>query len=414
MATAGRQVEKRASAPRVTNERIFIYDGKDRNGKIVRGEIRAASEAVANATLRRQNIKVSRLRTQARLGRGGIKERDITFVTRQLATMMQAGVPLIQSFDIIGRGHANPAVSRLLTELRIDVETGSSLAAAFGRHPRQFDPLYVNIISAGERGGILDTLLQRLAQHREKILTIKGKVKKALFYPAAVVVVAVVVVAIILVFVIPQFKNIFSSFGADLPAPTQLVIALSEFMTEWWYGVTALVAGAVFGVMHLLKTSARARSLYDRASLRIPVVGDLLHKSSIARWTRTLATMSAAGVPLVDALDSVAGASGNTLYEEATRRIQASVSTGSSLTRAMNDTMLFPNMVVQMVSIGEESGSLDAMLSKVADIFDEEVDNLVDGLSSLLEPMIMAVLGVLIGGIIISVYLPLFKLGNAV
>jgi type IV pilus assembly protein PilC len=414
MATAGRQLEKRASAPRAASERIFSYEGKDRNGKIVRGEIRAASEAVANATLRRQNIKVSRLRTQGRLGRGRISDRDVTFVTRQLATMMQAGVPLIQSFEIIGRGHANPAVSRLLTELRVDVETGSSLATAFGRHPQHFDPLYVNIIGAGERGGILDNLLQRLAQHREKILTIKGKVKKALFYPTAVVVVAIVVVAVILVFVIPQFKNIFSSFGTDLPAPTQLVIALSEFMADWWYLILALAIGAAVGASHLLKTSARVRSLADRTGLRLPVIGQLLHKSSIARWTRTLATLSAAGVPLVDALDSVAGASGNSIYEEATRRIQSSVSTGSSLTQAMNDTLLFPNMVVQMVAIGEESGALDAMLSKVADIFDEEVDNLVDGLSSLLEPMIMAVLGVLIGGIIISVYLPLFKLGNAV
>ena len=414
MATAGKQLDRRAAAPRASSDTVFSYEGKDRNGKVVRGEIRAASEAVANATLRRQGVRSARLRNQGRRSKGRVRARDITFVTRQLATMMQAGVPLIQSFDIIGRGHSNPAVSRLLGELRMDVETGSSLAASFGRHPQYFDSLYISLINAGERGGILDSLLQRLALHREKILTIQGKVKKALFYPTAVVVVAIVVVVIILVFVIPQFKTIFTQFGADLPAPTLLVIGMSEFLTDWWGILLPILAGAIVGLMQIFKTSAKARALADRAGLRMPVIGELLHKSAIARWTRTLATMSAAGVPLVDALDAVAGASGNSVYEEATRRIQSSVSTGSSLTQAMNDTQLFPNMVVQMVSIGEESGSLDAMLSKVADIFDEDVDNMVDGLSSLLEPMIMAVLGVLIGGIIISAYLPLFKLGNAV
>jgi type IV pilus assembly protein PilC len=414
MATISREQERRPALARSPAGRLFAYEGKDRNGKVVRGELRAASETVASATLRRQGIKVSRIRDQGKVRAGRVGERDITYITRQMATMMQAGVPLLQSFDIIGRGHANPAVSRLLAELRTDVETGSSLAAAFGRHPQHFDPLYISLISAGERGGILDGLLNRLATHREKVLALKGKVKKALFYPIATLAVALIVVGIIMVYVIPQFRTVFSQFGADLPGPTLVLLAVSEFVSDWWLGIAIALAGAIAGGRRALERSESLRATLDRVSLRMWAIGPLLHKAAIARWTRTLATMFGAGVPLVDSLESVAGASGSRTYQQATQRIQSAVSTGVSLTQAMNDAQLFPNMVVQMVAIGEESGSLDSMLTKVADLHDEEVDNMVEGLSSLIEPLIMVFLGVVIGSIIICVYLPLFKLGNAV
>jgi type IV pilus assembly protein PilC len=327
---------------------------------------------------------------------------------------MKAGVPLLQSFDIVGKGHANPAVARLLMSIKTDVETGSSLAAAFRKFPLHFDALFCNLVAAGEQAGILETLLDRLATYKEKILAIKSKIKSALFYPIAIIVVAFVITAVIMIFVIPAFKQVFTSFGADLPAPTLFVMAVSDFFVKYWYLIFAVVGGGVWGFLELWKRSVPVQITMDRWLLRIPVFGDLIRKSTIARWTRTLSTMFAAGVPLVEALDSVGGASGNYVYLQATKEIQRKVSTGTSLTASMQESNVFPNMVVQMVSIGEESGALDAMLGKVADFFEAEVDDAVEALSSLMEPMIMVVLGVLIGGMVIAMYLPIFKIGQAV
>jgi type IV pilus assembly protein PilC len=410
MATAAATLKARDAV----KETIFVWEGKDKSGRLVKGEMRASGEAVVNATLRRQGVLVTKVKKQ-RLGRGKkITEKDITLFTRQMATMMKAGVPLLQAFDIVGKGHANPAVSKLLLELRTEVETGSSLAAAFRKYPLYFDPLFCNLVQAGEQAGILESLLDRLATYKEKILAIKSKIKSALFYPIAIIVVAFVITAVIMIFVIPAFKQVFTSFGADLPAPTLFVMAISDFFVQYWYLIFAVVIGGVYGFFETWKRSAAMQIFMDRLSLRIPVFGDLIRKSTIARWTRTLATMFAAGVPLVEALDSVGGASGNYVYGSATKQIQSEVSTGTSLTAAMQNSGVFPNMVVQMVSIGEESGSLDAMLSKVADFFEAEVDDQVEALSSLMEPMIMVVLGTLIGGMVIAMYLPIFKLGQAV
>jgi len=331
-----------------------------------------------------------------------------------MATMMKAGVPLLQSFDIVGKGHSNPAVARLLMSIKTDVETGSSLAAAFRKFPLHFDALFCNLVAAGEQAGILETLLDRLANYKEKILAIKSKIKSALFYPIAIVVVAFIITAVIMIFVIPAFKEVFTNFGADLPAPTLLVMGISDFFVHYWYIIFPAVIGGVWGFLELWKRSIPVQIFMDRWSLRVPVFGDLIRKSTIARWTRTLSTMFAAGVPLVEALDSVGGASGNYVYQQATKEIQRKVSTGTSLTTSMQESNVFPNMVVQMVSIGEESGSLDAMLGKVADFFEAEVDDAVDALSSLMEPMIMVVLGVLIGGMVIAMYLPIFKIGAVV
>jgi type IV pilus assembly protein PilC len=343
-----------------------------------------------------------------------VSDKDVTLFTRQMATMMKAGVPLLQSFDIVGKGHANPAVARLLMSIKTDVETGSSLAAAFRKFPLHFDALFCNLVAAGEQAGILETLLDRLATYKEKILGIKSKIKSALFYPIAVIVVAFVIMAVIMIFVIPAFKEVFTSFGADLPAPTLFVMGVSDFFVKYWYLIFAVVIGGTWGFLELWKRSVPVQIFMDRWTLRIPVFGDLIRKSTIARWTRTLSTMFAAGVPLVEALESVGGASGNHVYLQATREIQRKVSTGTSLTTSMQESNVFPNMVVQMVSIGEESGALDAMLSKVADFFEAEVDDAVEALSSLMEPMIMVVLGVLIGGMVIAMYLPIFKIGQAV
>ncbi|MCX7891633.1 MAG: type II secretion system F family protein [Burkholderiales bacterium] len=395
-------------------EAIFVWEGKDKSGKVVKGEMRASGEAVVNATLRRQGVLVTKVKKQ-RLGRGKkITEKDITLFTRQMATMMKAGVPLLQAFDIVGKGHANPAVSKLLGDLRTEVETGSSLAAAFRKYPLYFDPLYCNLVQAGEQAGILETLLDRLATYKEKILAIKSKIKSALFYPVAIIVVAFIITAVIMIFVIPAFKQVFTSFGADLPAPTLFVMGVSDFFVQYWYIIFAVIIGGVYGFLETWKRSTAMQIFMDRMALRIPVFGDLIRKSTIARWTRTLSTMFAAGVPLVEALDSVGGASGNYVYGQATKQIQSEVSTGTSLTAAMQNVGVFPNMVVQMVSIGEESGSLDAMLGKVADFYEQEVDDQVEALSSLMEPMIMVVLGTLIGGMVIAMYLPIFKLGQAV
>lgn len=399
---------------RKVKDATFVWEGRDRHGKTIRGEMRAPTATVVQATLRRQGVNVVRLKKQTYRRSRRIREKDITLFTRQLSTMMKAGVPLLQSFDIVAKGTDNPSVARLFSDIKADVETGTSLSAAFRKYPLYFDALYCNLIHAGEQAGILDDLLERLALYKEKMLAIKGKIKSALFYPAAVLGVAVIVVTVIMLFVIPAFKSVFSSFGADLPAPTLLVIAMSDFTVEAWPFLLAILAGGSYALMQAWKRFSVVQQFMDRALLRLPIFGDVVRKATIARWLRTLSTMFAAGVPLVEALDSVGGASGNVVYLQATRRIQSEVSTGTSLTTAMANTQVFPNMVLQMSSIGEESGALDAMLAKAADIFEREVDDAVASLSSLLEPMIMVFLGTIIGGLVIAMYLPIFKLGQVV
>jgi type IV pilus assembly protein PilC len=409
MATAAGALRRDA-----VKEMIFQWEGRDKSGKSVKGEMRASGPHVVNVTLRRQGINVTKVRKQRLAGGKKITEKDIALFTRQMATMMKAGVPLLQAFDIVGKGHANPRVTKLLMDIKSDVETGSSLAAAFRKQPLYFDALFCNLIQAGEQAGILETLLERLAVYKEKILAIKSKIKAALFYPVAVIVVAFIITAVIMIFVIPAFKQVFTSFGADLPAPTLFVMGLSDFFVEYWYLIFGILIGGVWGFFELWKRSEAVQIAMDRTLLRAPIFGNIVRKSVIARWTRTLSTMFAAGVPLVEALDSVGGAAGNYVYKIATKQIQQEVSTGTSLTSAMGNAGVFPNMVVQMASIGEESGALDHMLSKVADFFEAEVDDAVEALSSLMEPLIMVVLGVLIGGMVIAMYLPIFKLGQAV
>jgi len=395
-------------------EYTFLWEGKDKGGKLVKGDMRAGGEAVVLSQLRRQGIAVLKVKRQ-RGGIGGkVSQKDITLFTRQLATMMKAGVPLLQAFDIVGKGHSNPAVAKLLMDIKNEVETGNSLTNAFRKYPLYFDALFCNLVGAGEQAGILDSLLDRLATYKEKILAIKSKIKAALFYPISIVVVAFIITAIIMIFVIPAFKELFSSFGANLPAPTLFVMAISDIFVQWWWAIFGGVGLGVWFFFYTWKRSVKMQNVMDRLFLKIPVFGPLIRKATIARWTRTLSTMFAAGVPLVEALDSVAGAAGNQVYFEATKKIQQEVSAGISLTVAMTNTNVFPNMVIQMVSIGEESGSLDGMLSKVADFFEQEVDDAVEALSSLMEPMIMVVLGVLIGGMVIAMYLPIFKMGQAV
>ncbi len=391
----------------------FAWEGKDKSGKTVKGDMRAGGEALVRTTLRRQGITVSKVKKQKTSG-GSVGEKDVALFTRQMATMMKAGVPLLQAFDIVGKGHSNPAVARLLMELKTEVETGNSLAGAFRKYPLLFDQLFCNLIAAGEQAGILETLLDRLAVYKEKTLAIKSKIKAALFYPIAIIVVAFVITAVIMIFVIPAFKQVFTSFGADLPTPTLIVMAISDWFVKFWYLIFAGIGGGVYSFLESWKRSQAVQIFMDRLMLKAPVFGHLVKISTIARWTRTLATMFAAGVPLVEALDSVGGASGNWVYQSATKIIQAEVSTGTSLTVSMQNSNLFPNMVIQMVSIGEESGALDSMLSKVADFFEQEVDDAVEALSSLMEPLIMVVLGTLIGGMVIAMYLPIFKLGQAV
>ena len=392
----------------------FSWEGKDKSGKLVKGEIRASGESIVSATLRRQGITNPKVKKQSSRGGKKITEQDITLFSRQLATMMKAGVPLLQSFDIVAKGHSNPAVTRLLLDIKTEVETGSSLAQAFRKYPLYFDALFCNLVAAGEQAGILDTLLDRLATYKEKILGIKSKIKKALFYPISIIVVAFIVTAVIMIFVIPQFEELFKSFGAGLPAPTLIVMQISKIFTSYWYIIFGGLGGGIWLFFNTWQRSEKMQFFMDRLVLKIPVFGDLVKKATIARWTRTLSTMFAAGVPLVEALDSVAGASGNKVYYNATKRIQQEVSTGSSLTVSMQNSGVFPNMVLQMCSIGEESGSLDGMLSKVADFFEAEVDDAVDALASLMEPIIMAVLGVVIGGLVIAMYLPIFKMGQVV
>ena len=410
MATASKTPKR----PPEVKEFTFLWIGKNKAGKLVRGEQRATSEAVVNATLRRQGILVTKITKQSFRRGGKVTEKDVALFTRQLATMMKSGVPLLQTFDIVGRGHDNPAVGKLLLDIKADVETGSSLSQAFRKFPLHFDQLYCNLVAAGEQAGILETLLERLATYKEKMLAIKSKIKSAMFYPIAVIVVAFIITAVIMIFVIPAFKEVFKSFGADLPAPTLLVMAISDYFVSYWWAIFGSIGGGLFAFFYTWKRSEPMQIALDRVFLRIPVFGDIIRKSVMARWTRTLSTMFAAGVPLVESLESVGGAAGNYVYKIATRQIQGEVSTGTSLTSAMQNTQLFPNMVVQMVAIGEESGALDAMLGKVADFFEAEVDDAVDALSSLMEPMIMVVLGTLIGGMVISMYLPIFKLGSVV
>lgn len=410
MATAANVAKQKREAKEFT----FLWIGKNKAGKIVRGEQRAASEAVVNATLRRQGILVTKVTKQKFRGGRKVSEKDIALFTRQLATMMKSGVPLLQTFDIVGRGHDNPAVGKLLLDIKSDVETGSSLSQAFRKFPLYFDPLYCNLIAAGEQAGILETLLDRLASYKEKMLAIKSKIKSAMFYPTAVIIVAFVITAVIMIFVIPAFKNVFQSFGADLPTPTLMVIAMSDYFVQYWWAIFGTIFGGAFAFFYTWKRSEKMQFLLDRAFLRLPLFGQIIRKAVIARWTRTLATMFSAGVPLVESLDSVGGAAGNYVYKEGTKQIQSDVATGTSLTSAMQNTNLFPNMVNQMVAIGEESGALDSMLGKVADFFEAEVDDAVEALSSLMEPIIMVVLGVLIGGMVIAMYLPIFKLGAVV
>ena len=410
MATAARP-SKRASE---VKEFTYLWVGKNKAGKIIRGEQRATSQTVVNATLRRQGIIVTKISKQSFRGGGKVGEKDVALFTRQLATMMKSGVPLLQTFDIVGRGHDNPAVGKLLLDIKTDVETGSSLSQAFRKFPLHFDQLYCNLVAAGEQAGILETLLDRLASYKEKMLAIKSKIKSALFYPVAIIIVAFIITAVIMIFVIPAFKDVFKSFGADLPAPTVIVIEISDFFVAYWWAIFGSIFGGVFAFFYVWKRSEAMQFAMDRFLLRIPVFGPLIRKSVMARWTRTLSTMFAAGVPLVESLDSVGGASGNYVYKVATKQIQGDVSTGTSLTSAMTNTQLFPNMVVQMVAIGEESGALDSMLGKVADFFEAEVDDAVEALSSLMEPLIMVVLGTLIGGLVIAMYLPIFKLGAVV
>lgn len=401
-------------AKRDSKEFVYEWEGKDRNGKLVRGETRALGEQQVQAKLRRQGILPVKIKKRKMRSGKKIKPKDIALFTRQLATMMKAGVPLLQSFDIVGRGNTNVSVTKLLNEIRSDVETGTSLNAAFRKHPLYFDNLYCNLVEAGESAGILEALLDRLATYMEKTEAIKSKIKSALMYPISVVIVAFIVVTIIMIFVIPAFKEVFSSFGADLPAPTLFVMGISEIFVKWWWLIFGVLGGGIYFFFQAWKRNEKMQRFMDRALLKLPIFGVLIDKSCTARWTRTLSTMFAAGVPLVEALDSVGGASGNSVYAVATDKIQQEVSTGTSLTVAMDNAKVFPSMVIQMCAIGEESGSIDHMLGKAADFYEEEVDVMVEGLSSLMEPIIIVFLGTLIGGIVVSMYLPIFKLGQVV
>ena len=395
-------------------EFVFEWEGKDRNGKQVRGETRGGGENQVRSALRRQGVMPSKLKRRRMSAGGRIKPKDLAIFTRQLATMMKAGVPLLQAFDIVGRGNPNPRVTKLLNDIRTDVETGTSLSVAFRKFPLYFDNLYCNLVEAGESAGILDQLLDRLAVYMEKTEAIKSKIKSALMYPITVLIVAFVVVTIIMIFVIPSFKEVFSSFGGELPMPTLMVISMSEFFIKYWYLIFGGIGGGIYFFMEAWKRNEKMQMVMDRIMLKLPIFGTLVDKSCIARWTRTLSTMFAAGVPLVEALDSVGGAAGNSVYSAATVKIQHEVSTGTALTAAMTNANLFPSMVLQMCSIGEESGSIDHMLGKAADFYEAEVDDMVAGISSLMEPIIIVVLGTVIGGIVVAMYLPIFKLGQVV
>lgn len=407
MATIAAQTEKK---PKEFN---YAWEGTDKTGKKVKGEMRAAGPVIITSTLRRQGIKITKIKkAQSRGSR--ITDKDITLFTRQMATMMKSGVPLLQAFDIVGKGHSNPSLSKLILEIKADIETGNNLTDAFRKYPLYFDALYCNLVGAGEAAGILDGILDRLATYKEKIQAIKGKIKSALFYPISIIVVAFIITAVIMIFVIPAFKNLFEGFGAELPAPTLIVMTISDFFVAYWWAIFGVIGGSIYAFFYTWKRSISMQRVMDRFILRLPIFGEVIRKAAIARWSRTLSTMFAAGVPLVESLDSVAGAAGNYIYYEATKKIQFEVSTGNSLMSSMANTTVFPNMVIQMVAIGEEAGSLDSMLSKIADFYEAEVDDAVAALSSLMEPMIMVVLGTLIGGMVIAMYLPIFKMGMVV
>ena len=408
MATSGKAV---AAA---VKESIYAWEGKDKQGKTVRGELRAGGEAIVNVTMRRQGVLVTKVKKKRMRSGRKITDKDISMFTRQLATMMKAGVPLLQSFDIVSKGHSNPSMSKLIQDLRGDIETGTSLNNAFRKYPLYFDPLFCNLVGAGEQAGILEELLTRLAVYKEKTIAIKGKIKSALMYPISILGIAFIVTAVIMIWVVPAFKSVFTSFGADLPGPTLFVMAVSEFFVAYWWAIFGGLFASIYFFFQSWQRSAKMQRTMDLLLLKAPIFGTVIRKAAIARWTRTLATMFAAGVPLVESLDSVGGAAGNALYLEATKKIQNEVSTGTSLTVAMQNSNVFPPLVTQMVAIGEESGALDSMLSKVAQFFEDEVDEAVAALSSLMEPLIMVILGVLIGGLVIAMYLPIFKLGSVV
>jgi type IV pilus assembly protein PilC len=392
----------------------FLWEGKDKRGKVVKGRTLAKDELSLRSQLRQQGVAPSRIKKQATRAGGKVKPGDIAVFARQLATMMASGIPLVQSFEIVGSGHDNPAMQKLILDIKQDVEGGMSLHEALGKRPLHFDDLFVNLVEAGEQAGALETLLDKIATYKEKTEALKAKVKKALFYPTAVMVVAIVVTVILLIFVIPQFEDLFKGFGADLPAFTQMVINLSRFVQTKGYIIAAFVGGGIWAFIYFHKRSRKFREWLDRMALKLPIIGPILHKSAVARFARTLSTMFAAGVPLVEAMESVAGATGNIVYENATLAIRDEVATGTRLQRAMENTALFPNMVIQMIAVGEEAGALDQMSAKVATFYEAEVDNAVDSMSSLLEPLIMAILGVLVGGLVIAMYLPIFKLGAVV
>jgi len=395
----------------------FLWEGVDRNGKTIIGEMEGTGVAHINSMLRRQGINPKKVKKQVKalsFGKPKIKPKDIAVFTRQMATMLTAGLPVVQSFDIVAKGSENMAMRDLIMKIKHDVESGTNLTEALSKHPLYFDALYCSLVGAGEQAGILDTLLEKIATYKEKIENIKSKIKSALFYPTAIVIVAFIITAILLIFVIPQFEALFADFGADLPGLTKVVISMSKTFTEWWWAIFGVIIGSIVGFSYAYKRSIKMQHAMDRALLKAPIIGAIVRKATIARFARTLATMFAAGVPLVDALDSVAGAAGNAVYEQGTREIQAEVSTGTQLQTAMERVNLFPNMVVQMVAIGEEAGELDSMLSKIADIYEGEVDDAVAGLSSLLEPIIMAFLGIVVGGMVVAMYLPIFKLAAVV
>lgn len=397
---------------------IFLWEGTDKKGNRTKGEISAGSEALAKAELRRQGVNPLKVRKKPKSlfgeARRKIAPKDIAIFTRQLATMMTSGVPLVQAFEIIGRGHENAGMRDLVLKIKTDVEGGVALSEALRKHPLQFDQLTCNLVHAGEHAGILDDLLGKIATYKEKTEALKGKIKKALFYPTAVMVVAFIISAILLIFVIPQFEQLFAGFGADLPAFTKMVIALSNIFVEWWWAIFGGIGAAIYGFMQLKKRSIRFTEMLQRLSLKIPIIGEILNKAAIARYARTLSTMFAAGVPLVEAMESVSGAVGNVVYGKAVLKIRDEVAGGQSLNAAMTQSGVFPNMVCQMAAIGEEAGSLDSMLAKVADFYEEEVDNAVDALSSLMEPLIMVVIGGMVGGLVIAMYLPIFQMGQAV
>ena len=400
---------------------FFIWEGADRNGNRKKGEIQASNMALAKAQLRREGINVLKIKLKPKplFGMGGPRKKaitplDIAIFSRQMATMMKSGVPLVQAFEIVGTGHENANMSEMIMAIKAEVEGGSSLTEALKKFPLYFDDLYCSLVQAGEHAGILDSILDRVATYKEKTEALKSKIKKAMFYPIAVIVVAVVVVTILLMFVIPEFEDLFSGFGAELPAPTLVVVAMSHFVIDYWWALFGGIGLTLYLFFYIKKRSRKMREFLDKLALKLPIIGPILEKAAIARYARTLETMFAAGTPLVEALGSVSGAVGNIVFSNAVDQIQQEVATGTQLNKAMANVHLFPNMVIQMTAIGEEAGSLDSMLGKVADFYEAEVDNLVDGLTSLLEPIIMAVLGVIIGGLVVAMYLPIFQMGNVI